>query len=615
MRRAWLIFALSLGFACLTARGDDWPQFRGPNRDGVSRERGILTKWPADGPPKVWTQPIGAGGSSMAVADGKVFTLGNVADTDHIYCFDAKSGKLVWKHSEASPGREINGFAGPRATPTVDGDRVYTLSREGRLCCLNTRTGQLLWSKDFAADFKGKAPPWGWWGSPVIDGNMLFAEVGGGRTTPKVVALDKATGTLAWASGDGVAGYASPVVYALNGERFVLTFSATALESRRVKDGKLAWTYPWRTSFDMNAATPIVMGDRVFVSSAFRVGGALLDISGAQPTAVWEQRQMAVHLNGAVYWGGHLYGFDESTLRCIDFQTGVIKWSVDKFRKGSLSIADGKLIIYAGDGQLALAEANPRAYRELASCRPVTGEDLWTPPVFANGFLYLRTRDALVCLDVRGGENSAAEWIPLFPESGAPKGWRVREWSDIRRAAPDGSKWELAGGVLRGSDPRGTWLVSEKEYGDFEIEFEWKLPKRGNSGFGLRFPDYGEPSYDGLEIEMVDPRYFPPGIKPPANELTGAIFQGAAPAIQLYKPDEWNKFQIKALGAMITVNLNGERVLDVNLSQQAAAIPRPGDETADSLRDRPRKGHIGFQELSLDGGRVQIRNARIRSLD
>jgi outer membrane protein assembly factor BamB len=614
MKRFWLLLPLA-ALLCAAARGDDWPQFRGANRDGISRERGLLTKWPAQGPAKVWTQPVGAGGSSMAVADGKLYTLGNTNDTDTVFCFDAKTGKLIWQHSYPCAGRELNGFRGPRATPMVDGDRVYTLSLEGHLFCFNTRTGLPLWSAEYPRDFDGKPPPWGWWGMPVIDGDLLIAEVGSGRATPAVVAFDKRSGAVVWKSGFGGAAYASPVAYELNGERFALTFGAAGLESRRVKDGKLAWSFPWRTSFDMNAATPIVVGDRVFVSSAYRMGSALLDISGKKPVALWEQKQMAVHMNGAVYWGGHLYGFDESTLRCLDFQNGAIKWSVDKFRKGSLMIADGRLIILGGDGVLAVAEANPKAYRELASARVVEGKDLWTPPVLANGLIYARARDAVVCLDVRGGENTAAQWVALFPEDGAPKGWRVREWSDIRRPGPEGAKWEAVGGVLFGSDPRGTWLVSDREYGDFELEFEWKLPKGGNSGCGIRFPEYGDPSFDGLEVQMVDPRFFLPETKIPADELTGALYRGVAPTVQLFKPGAWNKFLIKAVGPNVSVNLNGERVLDVNLSDQTALRKRRTDEEADALKDRPRKGRIGFQELSLDGGRTQIRNARIRVLD
>lgn len=278
-------------------------------------------------------------------------------------------------------------------------------------------------------------------------------------------------------------------------------------------------------------------------------------------------------------------------------------------------IADGKLIVFGGSGQLGLAEAAHTGYKELAFCQPIGGKDTWAPPVLANGIIYLRSKEKLVALDVRGGENKAAEWTPLFPENGVPKGWKVREWSDVRRPAPTGVKWEVINGVLHGSEPRGTWLVSEKEYGDFELEFEFKLGKRGNSGVGLRFPDYGDPAFDGLELQMVDPRYYPPEMQVPANELTGSLYRGVAPTAQLLRPEQWNKYEIRLAGSMVSVKLNGERVLNVNLSEHSAVLKRHNGEEADAFKDRPRRGHLGFQELSRDGGHVEIRNARIKVLD
>jgi hypothetical protein len=211
-------------------------------------------------------------------------------------------------------------------------------------------------------------------------------------------------------------------------------------------------------------------------------------------------------------------------------------------------------------------------------------------------------------------ENPAV-WTPLFPENGAPKGWKVREWSDVSKKVAETTQWKVIDGVLHGSEPRGTWLVSEKEYGDFELEYEWKLGHRGNSGCGLRFPDFGDPAFDGLELQMVDPRYYPPEMSVPPGELTGSLYRALAPTAQLFKPEEWNKYEIKVAGSKVNVKLNGTKILDVDLSQQTTRIKRHNGEDAVPLKDRPKRGHIGFQELSRAGGHVEIRNARIKALN
>ena len=204
------------------------------------------------------------------------------------------------------------------------------------------------------------------------------------------------------------------------------------------------------------------------------------------------------------------------------------------------------------------------------------------------------------------------ELAPLFPKDGVPQGWQVRRWEDVAKAADPGVTWQVKDGVLHGSEPRGTWLVSEKEYGDFVLEFEWKLGERGNSGCGLRFPLAGDPAFDGLELQMVDPRYYPAAQQVAPNELTGSLYKAVAPSEQLYKPGEWNVYRITCQGASIKVQLNGSPILDVNLDQQTTLPKRHDDTAAPPLKERPRKGRIGFQELSRGGAHVQIRNARLK---
>src|SRR3954470_5362651 len=206
---------------------------------------------------------------------------------------------------------------------------------------------------------------------------------------------------------------------------------------------------------------------------------------------------------------------------------------------------------------------------------------------------------------------AAAGWAPLFPEDGVPKGWSVRTWDDVANPAKEGV-WKVEKGVLNGSEPRGTWLVSDKEYGDFQLRFEWKLGPRGNSGCGVRFPAKGDPAFDGMEIQMADVRYNP---EAKDSELTGGIYRAIAPTKQVYKPTEWNKYQVTLKGDHIKVVLNDEVIQDLNLNEQNQEVKRHDGASAPPVKDRPRKGHIGFQELSRGGAHVLIRNARIKVLD
>jgi dienelactone hydrolase len=204
------------------------------------------------------------------------------------------------------------------------------------------------------------------------------------------------------------------------------------------------------------------------------------------------------------------------------------------------------------------------------------------------------------------------EFEQIFPVAGVPTGWSVRTWNDVSKSAPADAVWQIRDGVLFGSQPRGTWLVSDREYGDFELEFEFRLGERGNSGFGFRFPSAGDPAFDGLELQMADLRY---NTQAKPSELTGGLYRAVAPRVQVYKPTQWNQYHITCVGPRMQVELNGESILDVNLNDQKETVKRHDGTDAAPLCDRPRRGHIGFQELSRDGSQVQIRNARIKVLD
>ena len=220
----------------------------------------------------------------------------------------------------------------------------------------------------------------------------------------------------------------------------------------------------------------------------------------------------------------------------------------------------------------------------------------------------------LLCAWVLAGCATTDEETALFPRDGVPEGWTIRKWDNVKNPADAGVVWKVQNGVLHGSEPRGTWLVSEREYGDFVLEFEWKLGERGNSGCGLRFPMEGDPAFDGLELQMVDPRYFggDPANAPKPSELTGALYRAVTPRVQLFKPADWNQYEITCKGPLVKVRLNGQLILEVNLDQQDTPTKKHDGSDAPPLKARPRKGHIGFQELSRGGGHVEIRNARIK---
>jgi len=228
-------------------------------------------------------------------------------------------------------------------------------------------------------------------------------------------------------------------------------------------------------------------------------------------------------------------------------------------------------------------------------------------------FLFCLLAPFLSCSAFAGDRDSGFE--ALFPQDGVPKGWLVRKWDNLKDPADPGVVWKVEKGVLHGSEPRGTWLVSEKEYASFVLEFDWKLGERGNSGTALRCPLFGDPAFDGMELQMVDPRYYPADMKVTSAELTASLYKAVAPVEQVFKPMEWNRYEITCRDAHVKVVLNGKTVLDINLDEQNRPTKRHDDTDAPPLKDRPRKGHIGFQELSRAGGHVEIRNARIKVLE
>jgi outer membrane protein assembly factor BamB len=394
---------LALGMMGLApaARGIDWIRWRGPDLNGVSRETGWSSQWPPDGPKQLWEASVGVGFSSVTVSQGRAYTMGNADGQDTVFCFNAETGAVNWKGSYPCGLRPQYYEGGTSSTPTVDGDRVYTLGKEGQLFCLQAADGKILWQKNLTNDPGATLPRWAFAGSPLVQAELLILNAG-----PAGTAVDKLTGKTVWFSGKGAAGYATPVPITIDGRPCVLIFSSKALVCVAVRDGQELWRYPWVTHWDLNIADPVVSGDRVFLST-FDQGSVLLKVDGQRAKEVWRNRNLSNHFSSSVLFDGFLYGVDGNTdkppadFRCLDFQTGAIRWKQPGLGFGALMIADGKLLIISERGELVLAKATPDRFEELARAQ-VLGGKCWITPVLSNGRIYCRNAQGhLVCLDVR----------------------------------------------------------------------------------------------------------------------------------------------------------------------------------------------------------------------
>lgn len=390
------IVLIALAQAALAA---DWPQWRGPQRNGISTETDWSWTWPAEGPAVLWKARIGYGMSSFAVADGRVYGMGNQDDTDTVYCFDAATGAVVWKYSYACPREPLAYEGGTSSTPLVAGGRVYTLSKFGHLFCLEARTGAVVWQRKFErapqtdADYR---VDWGFAGSPLLLDGRLIVPVG---TAGK--ALNPQTGETIWDNGGGRSGYSSPVPCRLRGQDAFVLLSGHEVVGVTVATGEILWRLPWKTTWDHNAADVIVSGDKLFVSTGHGVGCAQFDLTANPPAELWRNKNMSNFQSSCVLWQGNLYGFDDQQLRCLDWQTGAVRWTQTGTGMGSLMVADGKLLALTEKGKLLVAEASPEAYKPLAEAQILTGR-CWSVPVLAEGRLYARNAvGEMVCVSLR----------------------------------------------------------------------------------------------------------------------------------------------------------------------------------------------------------------------
>jgi outer membrane protein assembly factor BamB len=393
--------ALNLMLLANLSIGADWPQWRGPNRNGTSSETDWNFEW--TGEPKIaWNATVGLGFSSMVVSGGRLATVGHADGQDTVFCFDAVTGKPVWKHSYPAELGANYYEGGTTGTPTFDGDRLYWLSRWGDLFSFDAASGKIVWSKNIAKETGVKIPQWGFTGAPLVHEKLLVLNVGEAG-----MAVDKQTGAIVWKSANkDNAGYSTPFPVKRGDKWLALIGSEKSYLAVDIPTGKEAWRFKWLTQFGVNAADPIVSGDQVFISSGYGKGGALLKLGDGQPEELWKTKALRTQLNPAVLFDGHLYGPDGDTtktgeLKCLEFATGTQKWAEPGFGTGGVVIADGKLIALNAAGELTIGPASPLGFKPTARAQ-VLGGKCWTAPVLANGMIYCRnSRGEIAAVDVR----------------------------------------------------------------------------------------------------------------------------------------------------------------------------------------------------------------------
>jgi outer membrane protein assembly factor BamB len=354
----------------------------------------------------VWrTNGVGNGYSSFSTSGGRLYTLGARSGTEYVIALDRVSGAKVW---EVANGRRFENDRGdgPRSTPTVDGDRLYVLGGSGDLTCLDSATGRKIWSINIVSKFGGGNPYWGYSESPLVVGDRILINAGGRGAS--IVAVSKADGSTFWQQHSDGAGYSSPMLMRTGSLNQVIFFTDSRALAVDPRDGRLLWSYHKASNGTANVATPIVRGTRVFLSSDYGTGGALLDVRAAGNIAtaneVYFTRDMRNHHASSVLIGDHLYGFSSSILTALKFDTGDMAWRDRSVGKGSLIFADNRLYLYSEDGVIGLADANPAGYREHGrfSLAQQSGLPTWSHPIITDGLLIIRDQDNVYAYNVRG---------------------------------------------------------------------------------------------------------------------------------------------------------------------------------------------------------------------
>jgi outer membrane protein assembly factor BamB len=418
MNVCWLHLAMSLVLVPLPASGADWPQWRGPQRNGVSQETGLLKAWPPEGPKLLWqVNDLGNGYSTPSVLGERLFLQSNRdLDNEMVEARDLRDGRLVWSTRLGKVGLNYGlQYPGARSTPTVDNDLLFALGSAGDLVCLETATGRVLWKKNLHDDFAGRPGNWAYAESPLVDGDVVVCTPGG--KSASLVALNKKTGELVWKAvipGAGEAAYASAIVAEVGGVKQYIQLMGKAVVGVEARTGRLLWRYSATAKSMANIPTPLAHAGYVYTATR-QGGGGLIKLKAADGALAAEQvylsQKLPKGMGGAVQVGDYLYGTTDRGLQCSSFTTGKVLWEDKSVGPGSISCADGLLYVHSENtGTVALVEATPTGYHERGRLTPPghpdyrkdgSGEKAWLFPVIAHGRLCLRNGGALWCYDIR----------------------------------------------------------------------------------------------------------------------------------------------------------------------------------------------------------------------
>lgn len=402
---AWLAV---FHFTWSIAKATDWPQFLGPTRDGVYAGDDLADAWPKEGPPVVWQKEIGQGFSGPVVAAGSLIFFQRVNDQEEVDCFDARTGQPRWRHKYPTAYRDDFGFdEGPRATPTIADGRVFTFGAEGMLTCLDAATGKVNWTVDTKKEFQAAKGFFGMDCSALVEGGRVLLNIGGADGAG-IVAFDAATGKLSWKATDDQASYSSPIAATVNGRRYAFFFTRSGLVAVDPASGKVYFRFPWRSRMNasVNAATPLIVGDQLFLSASYDTGAVLLRVKEGGVEKVWAGDEiLSNHYATSVYRDNLLFGFDGRqemgpNFRCVEWKTGKVRWQQDGFGAGTVTLAGGRLVILKEDGELWLAPASLDGLKPIARAQ-ILPSHVRAYPAIADGYLFARSKDKLVCVDLR----------------------------------------------------------------------------------------------------------------------------------------------------------------------------------------------------------------------
>jgi outer membrane protein assembly factor BamB len=448
MRACWIVFLLGVSCAGAFAQlqnevpplntrqtGGDWPVFLGPTGDSISSEKGLKVPWPKEGLRPLWKVAVGEGYGAPSISKGRLFVFDRVDNSARLRCLKAETSEFLWKFEYPTTYRDKFAYnGGPRCCPVIDEERVYLMGVEGMLHCVRLTDGKLLWKVDTLADFDVIPNFFGVGGTPVVEGDLLIAQVGGSPpgsdkvefgdlkgNGSAVVAFDKRTGKVVWKVGDDLASYSSPVLATVGARRWCFVLARAGLFGLEPKSGKIDFHFPWRTEdlVSVNASNPVVVGDKVFVSECYDIGGALLKVKPGGCEVLWSDAKkkprdkgMMCHWMTPIHVDGYLYGSSgrndtNAELRCVELATGKVMWREPRLTRTSLLLVDGHFIVQTEVGPLILVKVNPKQYeevslvevREAGRKEPLLAYPCWAAPVLARGLLYLRGPDFLVCVE------------------------------------------------------------------------------------------------------------------------------------------------------------------------------------------------------------------------